>query len=1039
MDIISKDKTVFTTKIFNNQSIGYTFYFLISAFVFLLSKQLLKLIFGISAPIAVFIGFVLFEVVLFIFEKKKVFNNENSDKKKKALEIPMYLFRCFVDFGFFKIFDFIFIDILKLDKPLVFLMTGVMLFFFNYYFDSLIVFSSSYRKNQRPNRLYNLFFSTRFVLASVIAAACCILFVFCAFNLFPFGDMTVMRMDLYHQYGPLFAEFYDRIIEHKSFLYSWQAGGGSSFLGNYFNYLSSPLSFIIFLFDRKQIAFAITTLVMVKGILAAATFTYYLKKSLNAHSYITAAFGVFYAFSGYFLAYYWNIMWIDGMILLPLIALGIEKIINYGKPLLYIASLVLLLFSSYYMGYMCCIFSVVYFFAYYFMKHGLLDKVDNNAEFNNKYSLRKLYNNLFINKCVKFGVSSLLCGGLCACFLLPVYSVLQSCSATSDSFPSTLELYFDMLNMLSSHLAGLETTIRSSGEDVLPNIYCGMLTALLIPLYYVNKKIGLREKSIYTLILIFLVLSFNTNFANFVWHAFHFPNDLPYRFSYMYCFIVLIMAYKAFSKLSSLRYQDIAFTGILWSLIILLFQKHATNKISDFTIYLSLICVVFWTGTLLLIYRKKLQKVYIGIAVLALVFCETIVGDCHSYVFTQEQKNYVSNYDSYTEAIDYTYKKDKDFYRTELCTLDTLMDPSLYGYNGVSAFSSMAYEDYSQDQFSLGLGGNRINSYSYDTQTPVYNMMFGIKYLMCKDKNVTPSSDFYSEYYTTKDGETTVFENKYYLPIAFETSNDVNDWDVEEGNPFDVQSDFIYKATGIADVFVPVEYTDTAADSITCDEVTENGTYFFSKPDSASETDTVDVTLKATTDSNVYVYVTSPEVKNINFYWNNDENSENQNIEEPYILDLGKHNIGDEIKLSLDCGAIEGTSSYFEIYAYSINKDAFASAYELLKQGPLQIDEYSDTKINGTIDAGYDGYIYTSIPYDEGWHVYIDGSETETFVVANSMMAVPVKHGTHNITMKYSPKSIKLGLAVTAGTWLLTAAGFLLKKFLNKNDKQKFV
>ena len=89
--------------------------------------------------------------------------------------------------------------------------------------------------------------------------------------------MTVMRMDLYHQYGPLFAELYDRVVEHKSFIYSWQSGGGSSFLGNYFNYLSSPLSAIIFLFDRKDISYAITTLVLVKGCLSAGTFAYYLK------------------------------------------------------------------------------------------------------------------------------------------------------------------------------------------------------------------------------------------------------------------------------------------------------------------------------------------------------------------------------------------------------------------------------------------------------------------------------------------------------------------------------------------------------------------------------------------------------------------------------------------------------------------------------------------------------------------------------------------------------------------------------------------
>ena len=181
-------------------------------------------------------------------------------------------------------------------------------------------------------------------------------------------------------------EYFDRIVEHKSFFYSLESGGGSSFLGNFFNYLSSPISLVVLLFDRKEISYAITTLVIIKGVLSAATFTYFLKKSLNSHCLASASFGVFYAFCGYFLAYYWNIMWIDGMIWLPLIALGIEQIINNGKPTLYIVSLTVLLFSSYYMGYMCCIFSVLYFIVYYFMHSSITDKISPDAKYKNRYS-----------------------------------------------------------------------------------------------------------------------------------------------------------------------------------------------------------------------------------------------------------------------------------------------------------------------------------------------------------------------------------------------------------------------------------------------------------------------------------------------------------------------------------------------------------------------------------------------------------------------------------------------------------------------------
>ncbi len=1038
MDITNSTKKIFTAKYINGETVNYSVVSFLILLLFLIIKQLFKTAFGVSATVSVLISFIVSMAVLFIFEKKFVFTHSVGNKTKK--QIPFYIFRCCIDFGFYKISDFVFGNILSRNSAFVFCIAIAIFFFFNYYFDKLIVFDSTSNAAENKNgKCYRLFFRNRFVIVSAALATVGILFVFVIYKLFPFGDMTVMRMDLYHQYGPLFAEFFDRIIQHKSFLYSWESGGGSSFLGNYFNYLSSPLSFLIFLFDRKDISYAITTLVVVKSVLSAGTFTFYLKKSLNRHSYASAAFGVFYAFCGYFLAYYWNIMWIDGMMLLPLIALGIENIINKGNSKLYIFSLTLLLFSSYYMGYMACIFSVLYFLVYFFINNSANSKIDISFVSKKRYSLKNLSNYAFLNRGFNFAVSSLLCGALCACTLIPVYFILQACSATSDSFPNTFESYFNIIDMISSHLAGLETTIRSSGDDVLPNIYSGVLTILLIPLYVANKEIKLKEKALYILLLLFFVFSFDNNCMNFIWHAFHFPNDLPFRFSYMYTFILLVMAFKALMHIKAISYRDIAMVGMLWIFVVLLYQKFPTNKISEITIYITLAFIIVWTGVLLMIKKGNFNKFVIGFTIIAIAFCEVIVGGGKSYVFTQSQKDYVANYDSYRDAIDYTYNKDKDFYRTELCYLDTRMDPCLYGYNGMSTFSSMAYEKYSQNQYSLGMFGNRINSYTYNTQTPVYNAMYGIKYLMQTDTSLIPSTDFYTEYYRTKDKKTTVFKNDYNLPIAFMTSSNIKNWITEEGNPFDVQESFIDNAAGVSDVFKSVNYTVTTCDGVECDEIAENGTYFFSKMDAESDYGKIDITIKTVNDSNVYIYITSPEIENVNYYWNNDNDTTNQNINEPYIMDLGKHKKGEEITVSLDCGNIESADSYFEIYAYNIDKDVFSSAYDLLKQGALNITDYSDTKVEGTVNAGYDGFLYSSIPYDEGWSVYIDGEKVKTFETGDCQLTAAVKAGKHTVKYKYTPKGMKYGLIISALAWICIFAFIFYKKKIFKNKSKKFV
>ena len=364
-----KNNQMKTSNLINGETVSYTFAAFISLFVLLALKQLFKVFIGIPADISALSAFVIAETVFFLLEKRFVF--AKSILSSTVKQILMFLFRTAVNLGFYKLSQLLFGNILNRQSSFYWLISILICFFFNYFFDRTLTFDCAYEaKNIRYSKIYRFFYANRFVLFAGFFAAVCISIMYLIYSIFPFGDSTVMRMDLYHQYGPLFAELYDRVVNHQSFLYSWTSGGGSSFLGNYFNYLSSPLTIVIFLFDKENISFAISFLVSVKCILSAASFTYYIKKSLKKHSYMSAVFGVFYAFSAYFLAYYWNVMWLDGMILLPIIALGIESIIKNGKGATYVVSLVLLFLSSYYMGFMTCIFAVFYFIVYFTISSG---------------------------------------------------------------------------------------------------------------------------------------------------------------------------------------------------------------------------------------------------------------------------------------------------------------------------------------------------------------------------------------------------------------------------------------------------------------------------------------------------------------------------------------------------------------------------------------------------------------------------------------------------------------------------------------------
>lgn len=1027
-----------TNKFINGETVSYTLMATVSLFILFSIKQILKVFIGIGVTPSCFIAFLIASIVSFIIERKYVFGKKILSSNIK--QIIFFVIRIAVNFGFYKLAEFGFFNMLDMPISFAWFIAIVTSFLFNYVYDRTLIFDCGYDAvSVKQSKTYKIFYKNRYVFLTTVLATACIAVIYVIFSVFPFGSITVMRMDLYHQYGPLFAELYDRIVEHKSLLYSWNTGGGSSFLGNYLNYLSSPLSFLIFLFDKEDISYAITFIVAFKCILSATSFSYYLKKSFNKDNYFLSAFGILYAFSAYFLAYYWNVMWLDAMIMLPLIALGIEKIFKTGDIKLYTVSLVILFFANYYMGYMCCIFAVLYFFVCFINTYSNGGKLNQNAVYKKKYSTKALMNNVFINRGVKFAFASIIAALICAITLVPVFMILKNSSATSGTFPQTFKSYFDLLDLITSHFALLETTIRSSGDNVLPNIYTGILTFILLPLFLVNNKIKLKEKATYVVLIIFFVFCFNNNCAEYIWHAFHFPNDLPYRYSYMYSFIIAVMGYKTILNFKGIKVKDIAYTGLAIISFVIICQKFLTNKMTNSTIYATIIFVALWCGFLFLLKNKNAQKKTVSFVLVTFILCETIISSIVGLPLNQDNKNYKENYKTYTNAINYIDNKDSGFYRTELCYLNTRMDPAYYGYNGISVFSSMAYESYSQLQSSLGMQSNKVNSYTYNTQTPVYNMMFNIKYLIQTDVSLAPSSNLYKKIYTTSDKKSNVYESKYNLPIAYCVNSKIDDWVTDEGNPFEIQSDFVKLATGYSNVFKPVEYNSTDFDAVSGDDVTENGTYWLEKSDSSSNYGTETVSLSPTIDGNLYLYVKSSDLKTITV--NSEKVSDiTQSMEDAYILDLGYHNKGDEVLVSLDASKMESESTSFDFYCYTADDTVVKNMYNSLAGNSLNVDSYSDTTIKGTVNAKENCYLYSSIPYDDGWSVYVDGKKAETFEIGGTLLAIELTPGQHKIEYKYFPVGFLYGIIISAVTVFGLCGFYIYNKSslkLNKSKRRK--
>ena len=863
---------------------------------------------------------------------------------------------------------------------------------------------------------YKKYEKNRFVLLSFVTAiAIWILIAFC-YDMAPFGDITILRMDLYHQYGPLFAELRDRLVSGGSLLYSWQSGGGGSFLGNFFNYLSSPLSLLVLFFKHINITDAIALIIILKCALSAASFTYYLKASdeFKKHNPITAGFGLLYAFSGYFIAYYWNVMWLDGMLLLPLIVLGIERIVNDKSPKLYVITLALLIISSYYMGFMVCIFAVLYALAYYFGKYGFEKRL--------------------IRAGGNFICFSILAAGISAVCLYPTLHALKACSATSGTFPSDASTYFNIFDFLANHMASLEPTIRSSGEDVLPNIYCGIATVMLAILYLYIKSIPIKEKISRALLLVFLFLSFDINVLNYIWHGFHFPNDLPYRFSFMYSFVLLTVAFKALIRIRELKGKDLLNIGLGTCVFIVLLEELGSKNVNTATIIVSLVFAVLYTIVLSLLNNKKFLASSVACLLFCCMFAEIAIANTDHYDIDQPKTNYASDYTDFREIKNKLDEREgNDFYRMELTDLRTRMDPSWYGYNGVSAFSSMAYEKTANLQYNLGMFGNYINSYTYNPQTPVYNAMFGIKYLVNNSEKIKLNDKIYTQ--VTSNEKFTAYENKYSLPIAFCVSNNIENWNSSFNNPFETQADFIEKATGVSGVFdtlVPTEINYSNLNEFGDDEIM-TGNYMFSKT-SVGESSSFTLTFTPEKDQNVYVYVKSDDVDTITVRDLDGNLQIDQDVDEEYILDIGECKANKPI--FIDIPVAETASGYVDAFVVGLNTEKFEEAYKIMKSGSINMTEFSDTGFKGTVDAAEDCILYTSVNFDDSWEIMVDGKALtydDVIQIGDALFGIKLTAGEHKIIFDYQPKGLKQGAIIS----VISAALVIILLFIPDDKKIK--
>lgn len=854
------------------------------------------------------------------------------------------------------------------------------------------------------NNIKKFLKNNKWVLLTLLVSSVIVSVIYTLQHIAPFGNNSMLDVDFYHQYGPLLNELTDRIRSEETLLYSFNTGGGIPFFRNFLNYLSSPFNIILLFFKKENIVMAFSVIIGLKAIVASATMSLYLKKTFKKDNFLTLIFGILYAFSGYFCAYYWNIMWLDGMVFLPIIMYGINKLIDQEKPLVYVLSLSLMLLANYFIGYMICIFSVLYFITYFIIK--------GNYKFKN-----------ILKKCVMFFISSVLAAGVVAFFLLPLYGALTTTSATNGGLPSQT-FNFSIHNYLFNHISGVSRTVFASDALPLPNIYSGLITLVLIVLLFINKKIKLKYKVISLLALLFFYLCFNTAIIDYAWHAFHVPNDLPWRYSFLYVFTLITIAFYSITRIKDVKKMTISFSFAAIVIIILLsskleFVNITTEKVVTCVIFLACYYLIY-----LLSFAKPLSKKILVVVLIMLVSGEVIYAINSNWVIDHDIDSFMSDKKDNVSLINEIREYDNDLYRIEKADYLTLNDGAWYDYYGISTFTSMAYEDVSSFQRMIGLAGNNINSYYYrNYQTPVYNTMFNIKYIL--------GNYIDNDYYTllSSNDSTNLVKYEYNSSIAYAVNKSIKEWKLLSYMPFYNQNNFVNLSTGINNVYEDLKVTSVDNGRITSSNFIDNtnGEFMYELDDLTSE-NTITMNIYNDKTQNLYIYIGGPNVES--FYANG--NYYSVTSDEYYTVDIGKIQKGDiPIKINLS----SNSSSSIKFYAYSINDELFKDFYNKINDNKLSVSKYSETMIEGSINTSNDMSMFTTIAYDKGWNVYVDNKKVDTYKIANSYMGFDIAKGHHKIKMVYYPVNMRKGLIISGISILVIILSILIHKKIIRKDE----
>ncbi|MFD2385806.1 YfhO family protein [Enterococcus rivorum] len=788
-------------------------------------------------------------------------------------------------------------------------------------------------------------------------------------------ERTILASDSFSQFSNFFSGFKHVLSGEQSIFYTWNSSLGLNYWSFMAYYLGGIFTPLVVFFEGIQITDFIYGLTLLKIGLLGCSFYFFSSQMFKLARWKYLVLSLSYSLMSFVLAYSEIIMWLDALIYLPLVILGIHRIFDRKKPLLLFVSYSLLFVSNFYIAFMIGLFSVFYLLLQ------LILKPENYLKKSAQY---------LITLICSLGVSSVV--------LLPTFLDIKNNGEAWSAISTFKTADTGPWDLAIKNMIGVYDTTKFGST---PYIFVGLWTLILCLFFFMTKKVALKEKIGYGSLLFLLIVSFYVEPLNLFWHGMHSPAMFLFRFSFLFSFVLILLAGYGWVKLESTDYSKIV-SIVFFLLGIFVWTKFITDQGKyDYLYTMSFV----WSVLFLLIYllfafllfKKKWNFSWLICLFVCLIGIEMglngyglVRGILLEWNYPA-RSYYAKDYPAIRKLVDQTKQSNKNFYRLENLTPVSANDAFNYGYSGVSQFSSIRNRRSAAYLNQLGFrsAGTNLNI-RYANNTLLMDSLLGIKYNLSRQPIMK-----YGYEPIEKSGDFTLYKNDYALPLGYLTDKEVYSKKTS-GTQVTL---FNHLAEMNDDFFTVIPLKSIQKENLQeTTEVINHTTIVSYKPYEKKKP--MEITWQVKIPANKQAYLSLYPVDYKDLRYSNVEITVDGNTYKHSVVETGQYyTVGYypkdtvvTIKASFTQKSGKRLVRLVEPDIALLDVGQFTTAVEKIKSKGVNF-KTEGRKATAEVLLREKQVLFTTIPYDKGWQAYVNGKKVEILPFENAFLSLQLNKG----------------------------------------------